>query len=226
MLGLVSRESKHRESGGDGDHNAVFVDNILREEPSEDIFWLNSVADLPLLEKTCRENRVPKHWGLRFRKLPPAPVLCAWLGSFVERWNPSSLVVHAEGLSNEATQRFLSILRALLISLDRCESGLRLVACPTCARCKVPLMEYARQVQQELLSRTGSLVVAVMGCEVNGPGEAKAADVGVAFGRGGGLVFRKGAKLRKVPAEEAVAELMREVDRLLASSSGTSDKIH
>jgi len=76
-------------------------------------------------------------------------------------------------------------------------------------------MRYAHEVEQKLRKRRGNLVVAVMGCEVNGPGEAKAADVGIAFGKGAGLIFRKGEKLRKVATENAVLSLLEEIDQLL-----------
>ena len=90
-------------------------------------------------------------------------------------------------------------------------SGPRLVSCPTCGRCRVDLQPLARRVQEALREVETPLVVAVMGCEVNGPGEAKEADVGIAAGKDKVLLFRKGEALRTVPFAEAFDALMREV---------------
>ncbi|MBU0609152.1 MAG: flavodoxin-dependent (E)-4-hydroxy-3-methylbut-2-enyl-diphosphate synthase [Armatimonadetes bacterium] len=93
-------------------------------------------------------------------------------------------------------------------------SGPRLVSCPTCGRCRVDLQPLARRVAMALREIEAPLVVAVMGCEVNGPGEAKEADVGIAAGKGKAILFRKGEVLRTVPFVEAFDELMREVKSL------------
>ncbi|MCX6574378.1 MAG: flavodoxin-dependent (E)-4-hydroxy-3-methylbut-2-enyl-diphosphate synthase, partial [Candidatus Aminicenantes bacterium] len=78
--------------------------------------------------------------------------------------------------------------------------GATFVSCPTCGRCEVDLMGVAARVEKTVLGLRVPLTVAVMGCTVNGPGEAKEADIGLACGRGGGVIFRKGKVLRKVPA--------------------------
>lgn len=72
----------------------------------------------------------------------------------------------------------------------------------------------AEEVERRLMGCTKPITVAVMGCAVNGPGEASAADVGIAGGKGEGLIFRKGEVLRKVPQEQLVDELMREIEKL------------
>lgn len=82
-----------------------------------------------------------------------------------------------------------------------------LISCPTCSRCQVDLIPIADEVQNRLNKLDKPLKVAVMGCVVNGPGEARDADVGVACGRGEGLLFARGEKLRKVPAASIVDEL-------------------
>lgn len=100
-------------------------------------------------------------------------------------------------------------------------SGPRLVSCPTCGRCRVDLQPLARQVQAALGEIETPLVVAVMGCEVNGPGEAKEADVGLAAGKGKALLFRKGEALRTVPFEDAFEELMGEVRQIAGQGNHT-----
>ena len=92
--------------------------------------------------------------------------------------------------------------------------GVNLIACPTCGRTKIDLIPIAEEVERRLADCRKTLTVAVMGCVVNGPGEAAAADVGIAGGNGEGLVFRKGEVLRKVPQEKLVDALMEEIERL------------
>ena len=87
-----------------------------------------------------------------------------------------------------------------------------LISCPTCGRCQVNLIEIATQVKQRLSSIKKPVKVAVMGCAVNGPGEAADADVGVACGKKEGLLFAHGKSLYKVKQEQIVSELMRLVD--------------
>lgn len=94
------------------------------------------------------------------------------------------------------------------------QTGPNLISCPTCGRTKYDMIPIAREVERRLEGCTKPITVAVMGCVVNGPGEARAADVGIAGGDGEGLVFRKGEMLYKVPQDKLVDALMDEIDRL------------
>lgn len=89
-----------------------------------------------------------------------------------------------------------------------------LISCPTCGRTKIDLVGLAKQVEERLRDCKKPIKVAVMGCIVNGPGEAKEADIGIAGGDGCGLIFKKGEILRKVPENELLNELMKEIDKL------------
>ena len=93
-------------------------------------------------------------------------------------------------------------------------SGPDLIACPTCGRTKYDMGPIAREVERRLQGCTKPITVAVMGCVVNGPGEASAADVGIAGGNGEGLLFAKGKILRKLPESELVDALFEEIDKL------------
>lgn len=93
-------------------------------------------------------------------------------------------------------------------------SGPDLISCPTCGRTKYDMIPIAREVERRLRSCTKPITVAVMGCVVNGPGEARSADVGIAGGTGEGLLFRRGEILRKVPQEQLVDALMEEIEKL------------
>ena len=94
------------------------------------------------------------------------------------------------------------------------QTGPNLISCPTCGRTKYDMIPIAEEVERRLQSCTKPITVAVMGCVVNGPGEAAAADVGIAGGLGEGLVFAKGKTLYKVPQEKLVDALMEEIDKL------------
>jgi (E)-4-hydroxy-3-methylbut-2-enyl-diphosphate synthase len=104
----------------------------------------------------------------------------------------------------------------ILKSLGLRKGGLTFVSCPSCGRADVDLVKLARQVEDEFKGLNEEIHIAVMGCEVNGPGEARAADIGVAGGRGIGLIFRGGEVIRKVPEAEIVTAMREEVDRFLA----------
>ena len=102
------------------------------------------------------------------------------------------------------------ILRAAGLRRD----GVNLIACPTCGRTRIDLIPMAEEVERRLAGCKKNITVAVMGCAVNGPGEASAADVGIAGGDGEGLIFRKGEILYKVPQEQIVDALMKEIEKL------------
>ena len=93
-------------------------------------------------------------------------------------------------------------------------SGPDLIACPTCGRTKYDMIPIAREVERRLKDCAKPITATVMGCVVNGPGEASGADVGIAGGKGEGLLFAKGKILRKVPQEQLVDALFQEIDKL------------
>lgn len=94
------------------------------------------------------------------------------------------------------------------------KEGVNLIACPTCGRTRIDLIPIAEEVERRLMNCEKNITVAVMGCIVNGPGEASAADIGIAGGNGEGLLFRKGEPLYKVSQERLVDALMEEIEKL------------
>lgn len=104
--------------------------------------------------------------------------------------------------------------KRILQAIGLRRSGPDLIACPTCGRTKYDMLSIAREVERRLEGCTKPITVAVMGCVVNGPGEASGADVGIAGGIGEGLLFAKGKILRKVPQEQLVDALFEEIDKL------------
>ena len=104
----------------------------------------------------------------------------------------------------------MDILKAIGLKTD----SPYLIACPTCGRTRIDLVGLAKQVEEKLRDVHKPIKVAVMGCVVNGPGEAREADIGIAGGDGEGLLFKKGQILRKVPEDQLLTELMKEIDKL------------
>lgn len=102
----------------------------------------------------------------------------------------------------------------ILKSLELRERGPVFVSCPTCGRCQIDLISIAEEVERRLHDLPKKITVAVMGCVVNGPGEAREADVGIAGGKGQGLLFRHGEVVRKVPEAELAEVLIAEARRL------------
>lgn len=102
----------------------------------------------------------------------------------------------------------------ILKALGLRKRGIELISCPTCGRTQINLIQLAEQVEERLATIDKPIKVAVMGCVVNGPGEAREADIGVAGGKGVGLIFRKGEIIRQVPEEQLLDELLKEIDQL------------
>ena len=104
--------------------------------------------------------------------------------------------------------------KEILKSLGLRQFGITFVSCPTCGRTEIDLISIANEVEEKCRSIQKNIKVAVMGCVVNGPGEAREADLGIAGGKGVGLVFKKGEIIRKVSEDKLVAALMEEIDRI------------
>ncbi len=119
----------------------------------------------------------------------------------------------------EEIQVAYEILRALKIR----ERGPELVSCPTCGRCQVDLFSLAEKVEAHIRNITTPLKIAVMGCVVNGPGEAREADIGVAGGVGVGIIFKRGEIWKKVPEADLWPVFVAELDRMILSESGNQN---
>ena len=104
--------------------------------------------------------------------------------------------------------------REILKSIGLIKEGIEFVSCPTCGRTKIDLIKIANQVEKLLENSNKLIKVAVMGCVVNGPGEAREADIGIAGGNGEGLIFKKGTIIKKVKEENLVEELMKEIENM------------
>ena len=108
----------------------------------------------------------------------------------------------------------IKVAKEILKALDLRKEGARLVSCPTCARTKLDLISLAKKVDEYIAGIEQPITVAVMGCVVNGPGEAKEADIGIAGGNGEGLIFKKGEIIKKVKEEDLFEELRCEIEKM------------
>ncbi|NPV82138.1 MAG: flavodoxin-dependent (E)-4-hydroxy-3-methylbut-2-enyl-diphosphate synthase [Candidatus Aminicenantes bacterium] len=111
-------------------------------------------------------------------------------------------------------EREVEVAYEILRSLGLESRGINFISCPGCGRTEVDLRKIATEVEKKLAGITAGLTVAVMGCPVNGPGEAREADIGVACGREAGVIFKRGLVVKRVPEPEIVAALVREVEAM------------
>jgi (E)-4-hydroxy-3-methylbut-2-enyl-diphosphate synthase len=132
-------------------------------------------------------------------------------------------LILAEGLADTirvsltaAPEEEVRVAFKILDSLGLRRFGPNIISCPTCGRCEVDLKRIAAEVEKRLSRVPAGLTIAVMGCMVNGPGEAKEADLGLACGKGVGILFSEGKLVRRFPEKNAVSELCREAEKLAA----------
>lgn len=108
----------------------------------------------------------------------------------------------------------VKVARELLKVFGLASNMATLISCPTCGRIEIDLISIANEVEEYIQTVKAPIKVSVLGCAVNGPGEAREADIGIAGARGEGLLFRKGQIVRKVPEETMVEELKKEIDKI------------
>lgn len=104
--------------------------------------------------------------------------------------------------------------REILKSIGLLKEGVEFISCPTCGRTQIDLINIAKEVEDRLQKLNKNIKIAVMGCAVNGPGEAREADIGIAGGNGEGLIFKKGKIIKKVKEDQLVDELIKEIENL------------
>ena len=182
------------------------------EHSPESSITINQYQDItPLLavSETIRVDRVIinlQEFQETFSRLLVyiAPLFCRWQGKELILIMPETNKIHS----------ILASFSDMLRSLELRARGIRLISCPTCARCKTNFPEMVRSIENKLARVEKTLDVAVMGCEVNGPGEARAADIGIAFGDQKGMMFKHGEKIGVVSIAEAADVLLKEIEKL------------
>jgi (E)-4-hydroxy-3-methylbut-2-enyl-diphosphate synthase len=108
----------------------------------------------------------------------------------------------------------IKVAKEILKSLRLRSFGVNLISCPTCGRCQIDLIQLANRIEEKLKQVDKPITVAIMGCAVNGPGEAREADIGIAGGKSSALLFKKGEVIRKLSEEEIERVLLEEIDKL------------
>jgi 4-hydroxy-3-methylbut-2-en-1-yl diphosphate synthase IspG/GcpE len=172
----------------------------------------SSLSDLPLAAEAAAKVGRPLLfvWEMELDGGDLVGQLAA-MGSVLTRQRPRILSVKLKSGNIEDAKYRLSAVVFALRHLELRRGGIRLISCPQCARSKVDFRPIAERISEALKEMDADLDVAVMGCEVNGPGEARMADVGVACGEGCGVIFKKGKVVRKVPEAEIVPALLEEI---------------
>ena len=132
------------------------------------------------------------------------------IGTLLSEGIGDTIRVSLTGPPNEEVRVGYEILKALNLR----ERGPEIISCPTCGRCQIDLLSVVEQVEAAIRNYRTPLTVAIMGCVVNGPGEARHADVGIAGGKGVGLLFKDGQPVRKVKEDELVKALINEIEKI------------
>lgn len=186
--------------------DANFFDTIISIKSSDVMTMMNSYR---LLSK---EVDYPLHLGVTEAGTP-------WRGTIKSSIGIGGLLSEGIGdtirvsLTGDSIDE-IKAGREILKSLGHLKDGIEFVSCPTCGRTQIDLIGIANQVEDALKDSKKNIKVAVMGCVVNGPGEAREADIGIAGGNGMGLIFKKGLIIRRVKEEELVTALLEEIDKL------------
>lgn len=190
--------------------------SLLEEFGFEDIVFSIKASSVPMTIVAYRlvssSSSYPLHIGVTeagtvFRGTIKSSV---GLGCLLAEGIGDTLRVSLTGDPVEEVKVGKEILKALGIK----SQGVELISCPTCGRCQIDLIKIANQIEGRLQSIDKNIKVAVMGCAVNGPGEAKEADIGIAGGKGEALLFKKGKVIRKVPQEKILDELLWEIEHI------------
>ncbi|HCJ78950.1 MAG TPA: 4-hydroxy-3-methylbut-2-en-1-yl diphosphate synthase [Desulfotomaculum sp.] len=193
--------------------SALHQIKLLEDNGFQEIKVSLKASDVPLILKAyqllAKEVDYPFHVGVTATGPGRAGIVksAVGIGTLLAQGIGDTVRVSLTADPVEEVKVAYEILKALGLR----SRGIELISCPTCGRTQVNLIQMAEEVEKRLAGIDIPLKVAVMGCVVNGPGEASYADLGIAAGRGGGLLFRQGKVIRRVPENDLVEELVREV---------------
>ncbi|MGG4394890.1 flavodoxin-dependent (E)-4-hydroxy-3-methylbut-2-enyl-diphosphate synthase [Paenibacillus thiaminolyticus] len=203
--------------------SALFHIGILEELDFHDIIVSLKASDVPMAiaayTKAAEVIPYPLHLGITEAGTLFSGTIksAAGLGALLSLGIGSTVRV---SLSADPVEE-VKVARELLKSFGLISNAATLVSCPTCGRLDIDLFSIANEVEEYISKIKVPIKVSVLGCAVNGPGEAREADIGIAGARGEGLLFRYGEMIRKVPESEMVAELKKEIDHIVAEYERT-----
>jgi len=197
--------------------SALYHIGILEELDFHDIIVSLKASDVPMAiaaySQAAEAFNYPLHLGITEAGtlFSGAVKSAAGLGVLLNMGIGSTMRI---SLSADPVEE-IKVARELLKSFGLITNAATLVSCPTCGRLDFDLFPVANEIEEYLAKIKAPIRVSVLGCAVNGPGEARESDIGIAGGRGEGLLFRHGEVVRKVPQEELVGALKEEIDKLV-----------
>lgn len=217
--GSVEKEILAKFGGPTADalvESALYHASLLEKFDFDDIVLSMKSSTVPTMyeaySKAAERCRYPLHVGVTEAgtERMGSILSAAGIGGLLLRGIGDTIRVSLTDDPIKEVRAAKDILKAVGLRND----GVKIVSCPTCGRTRINLIELAKKAEELLEDCDKNITVAIMGCVVNGPGEAKEADIGVAGGDGCGIIFKKGEILRKVPEEGLLAELMAEIEKL------------
>lgn len=219
----VNSGSIRSNNGHDEDIAELMVKTTLRYcEHFESLGFKDIVVSLKAsnVQKTMDAYRsiakqcdYPLHLGITAAGAPDDAIIksAIGIGGMLSEGIGDTLRVSFTGPPHQEIKAGYKILEALGLSES---TDAEIISCPTCGRCEIDLLNIVNEVRKRLPSQKKSVKIAVMGCIVNGPGEAMEADIGIAGGKGVGFLFKKGEKIRKIPESEMVSTLLEEIETI------------
>ncbi len=196
--------------------SAMFHASLLEKFDFNDIVISIKSSDVPTMYKAyikaAEVTDYPLHLGVTEAGTERRGIInsAAGIGGLLLRGIGDTIRV---SLTDEPVKEVYAA-KDILNAVGLGNGGVKLVSCPTCGRTRIDLISIAKKAEEMLRDCNKDITVAVMGCVVNGPGEASAADIGIAGGDGCGIIFKKGEILRKVPEDKLLNELMAEIEKL------------
>lgn len=205
--------------------SALFHIGILEELDFQDIIVSLKASDVPMAIEAYRQAaekfNYPLHLGITEAGTLFSGTVksAAGLGALLSMGIGSTMRI---SLSADPVEE-VKVARELLKSFGLISNAATLISCPTCGRLDIDLFSIANEVEAYIANIKVPIKVSVLGCAVNGPGEAREADIGIAGARGEGLLFRYGEMIRKVPEAELLNELKKEIDYIVAEFERTGE---
>lgn len=203
--------------------SALFHIGILEELDFHDIIVSLKASDVPMAigayTKASEIIPYPLHLGITEAGTLFSGTIksAAGLGILLSLGIGSTIRI---SLSTDPVEE-VKVARELLKSFGLISNAATLISCPTCGRLDIDLFSIADEVEEYIAKIKAPIKVSVLGCAVNGPGEAREADIGIAGARGEGMLFRYGEMIRKVPEAELVSELKKEIDHIVVEYERT-----
>ncbi|GGJ25904.1 flavodoxin-dependent (E)-4-hydroxy-3-methylbut-2-enyl-diphosphate synthase [Paenibacillus hunanensis] len=203
--------------------SALYHIGILEELDFHDIIVSLKASDVPMAiaaySKAAEVIKYPLHLGITEAGTLHSGTIksAAGIGALLSMGIGSTVRI---SLSADPVEE-VKVARELLKTFGLISNAATLVSCPTCGRLDIDLFSIANEVEEYISKLKVPIKVSVLGCAVNGPGEAKEADIGIAGARGEGLLFRYGKMIRKVPEADMVQELKKEIDAIVEAFEAT-----